>query len=576
MPLKPWSTNTAYAKTVTNEMLAPFLPSSLPTSQVELTLSCRNLINTDILSKSDPFCIVLMREPWQDQYYEISRTETIDDTLNPQWVKKVLVDYNFETIQKIRFEVLEKDVQSDDFLGFYETTLSDLVSFSGRQFIGKLGGLDKECGEIIIVTEEVMSCRQVAELHFEAKDLPKMSPIFRNDPFLAISRSNEDGSYSVVARTDPCRSTQNPVWKPMEIRLATLCNGDFDRSIRIDCFDNRMNGNHKIIGTCYTSLRSLEKSDSPMPLINEEKQKTDPELGAAGTLKIVKINITEETTFLDFVRSGTQMHFAVAIDFTASNGRHSNPNSLHYLNPEHLNNYEVAICGVGEIIEYYDASKLFPAFGFGAKLPPNGKLSHLFPLNGTPSYPFCDGVAEILKQYRIRLKNVELFGPTNFAPVINTTVTIARQFQNGRHYFVLLIITDGVISDMKLTKRAIINASSLPISIIIVGVGDAVFDKMDELDSDDVRLTVKGSYAERDIVQFVPLNKFLAKNGESIKSKSDLAKEVLAEIPEQITSYMKSRGFKPKLPEKAAATASAAETLPNDASVIQPTAPMLT
>lgn len=93
--------------------------------------------------------------------------------------------------------------------------------------------------------------------------------------------------------------------------------------------------------------------------------------------------------------------------------------------------------------------------------------------------------------------------------------------------------------------------------------------KRDELDSDDVRLTVKGRYAERDIVQFVPLNKFLAKNGESIKSKHDLAKEVLAEIPEQITSYMKSRGFKAKLPEKPATE------IPPDASVVQPTAPKL-
>lgn len=365
MPLKPWSTNSAYARTVTNEMLAPFLPSSLPTSQVELTLSCRNLINLDTFSKSDPYCLVLMKEPWQDQYYEIARTEVIDDSLNPQWIKKVLINYNFETIQKIRFEVLEKDVQNDDFLGFFETTLSDLVSFSGRQFIGKLTGVpNKECGEIIIVTEELMSCRQIAEMHFEAKDLPKQMPVFRNDPFLAISRSNEDGSYSVVARTETCRSTSHATWKPITIRITTLCNGDFDRAIRMDCFDNRINGSHKIIGTCYTSLRNLNNPNEPaMNLINEEKQKITPELAAAGTLKIIKCSITEETTFLDYIRSGTQMHFAVAIDFTASNGRHSNPNSLHYLNPEHLNNYEVAICGVGEIIQHYDSSQLFPAFG---------------------------------------------------------------------------------------------------------------------------------------------------------------------------------------------------------------------
>lgn len=53
----------------------------------------------------------------------------------------------------------------------------------------------------------------------------------------------------------------------------------------------------------------------------------------------------------------------------------------------------------------------------------------------------------------------------------------------------------------------------------------------------------------RDIVQFVPLEKYIARTGtnQQIKSQADLAKEVLAEIPEQLTSYMKSRGFRPKI-----------------------------
>lgn len=62
--------------------------------------SCRNLMNTDLLSKSDPYCIVSMKEPWQDQYYEIGRTETINDTLNPQFVKKTILDYKWsETVE---------------------------------------------------------------------------------------------------------------------------------------------------------------------------------------------------------------------------------------------------------------------------------------------------------------------------------------------------------------------------------------------------------------------------------------------------------------------------------------------
>lgn len=59
--------------------------------------SCRNLINADIITKSDPYCVVWMQEPrWQDQYYEIGRTETIDDNLNPQWVKKFVFAYSCE------------------------------------------------------------------------------------------------------------------------------------------------------------------------------------------------------------------------------------------------------------------------------------------------------------------------------------------------------------------------------------------------------------------------------------------------------------------------------------------------
>ena len=44
-------------------------------------------------------------------------------------------------------------------------------------------------------------------------------------------------------------------------------------------------------------------------------------------------------------------------------------------------------------------------------------------------------------------------------------------------------------------------ASSLPLSIIIVGVGNAQFDAMNELDGDDERLSSRGTFAERDIVQ---------------------------------------------------------------------------
>ena len=55
----------------------------------------------------------------------------------------------------------------------------------------------------------------------------------------------------------------------------------------------------------------------------------------------------------------------------------------------------------------------------------------------------------------------------------------------------LLLLTDGVLTDMEDTKAAIIKASRLPMSVIIVGVGQADFKDMNELDADEGRWMLK-------------------------------------------------------------------------------------
>ena len=125
--------------------------------------------------------------------------------------------------------------------------------------------------------------------------------------------------------------------------------------------------------------------------------------------------------------------------------------------------------------------------------------------------------------------------------------TFARAYQHDpANYFVLLIITDGIITDLDATKQAVIAASHLPLSIIIVGVGQEDFTAMDELDSDDQLLSHNGRTAERDIVQFVEMQKFVTGQGRYASwNKELLAREVLFEIPDQLVGYMKKKGFKP-------------------------------
>ena len=75
-------------------------------------------------------------------------------------------------------------------------------------------------------------------------------------------------------------------------------------------------------------------------------------------------------------------------------------------------------------------------------------------------------------------------GPTKFAAIIERVTAWVKANQGRSVYTILMIITDGSIHDMVQTKRLIVQASSLPLSIIIIGVGEADFTLMNELDGD--------------------------------------------------------------------------------------------
>ena len=92
------------------------------------------------------------------------------------------------------------------------------------------------------------------------------------------------------------------------------------------------------------------------------------------------------------------------------------------------------------------------------------------------------------------------------------------------------------------TKQAIVAASNLPLSIIIVGVGNEDFRAMEALDSDKQALKSGQDVASRDIVQFVELRKFFVAQS---CNRERLALKVLAEVPKQLVSWMTKRGVKP-------------------------------
>ena len=161
-------------------------------------------------------------------------------------------------------------------------------------------------GKIQIIAEEVAGCRETVFLTFEAKKLDNLDTFSKSDPFLEISRANENGEFSLVHRTEVVDNNLSPTWRPFEKNVSGLCNGDYDRSLKIEVFDDDDGGDHDLIGTCQTNLRTLVKgpgSDNVYNLINQKKrEKKGSKYKNSGTLILKSIRVESNPTFLDYLQ----------------------------------------------------------------------------------------------------------------------------------------------------------------------------------------------------------------------------------------------------------------------------------
>lgn len=88
------------------------------------------------------------------------------------------------------------------------------------------------------------------------------------------------------------------------------------------------------------------------------------------------------------------------------------------------------------------------------------------------------------------LGRVVFDGPTYLHPILSEAMNLSKMCRDmaSETYFILLILTDGETHDLQASINDIIASSHLPLSIIIVGVGNADFKNMEVLDNDDMTM----------------------------------------------------------------------------------------
>ena len=511
-------------------------PTSLP---ITLKFKAKNLANKDLLSKSDPLLVVYQLLPIQKCFnfkpekgnfktQEIFRTERIKNELNPEWENTMTMEYKFEEEQWIFIQILDIDakhstnVKDQDFLGGVITTVGRIINGqkdgwfdAALQNANQMPILVKGTTSLVCVKTTVMP-RVSSNYKIRCEFTLKSTKIFGSDtPYFTITNQNGQSIYESkkgngkVTKYDafalPGMHAVNTTW--------TFAH------------THEKDGRIGTVTIAESYMQTLPSGTSM--LVVDDKGVT------RGTLTFVEIAQSEtkeeiKESIVHQLNNGLNISAVVAIDFTGSNGDPREPHSLHYLNG--TNAYRKALLSILAIIDQYDKDGSYPVFGFGMSYN-KGPTDHAKLLVADAKY--SDG-AIMAYESAVRSSGFELSGPTNFSPIINTVV--ANLGNAKQSYTVLVIFTNGAITDMDATIEAIVSASYKPISLIIVGIGDADFGAMNKLDNDGKPplKDYRGRSAMRDIVQFVPMNECLT--GAKLQSAT------LAELPGQIMEYER-KGF---------------------------------
>lgn len=233
----------------------------------------------------------------------------------------------------------------------------------------------------------------------------------------------------------------------------------------------------------------------------------------------------------------------ICVDLTRSNGDPRARGSLHAFDSSAkcgASNEYVSV--ISSLLDCFKDSRIgtnhFPAYGFGAKLPPSrNKVSHCFALNGDYFNPVVESKTDLLRWYRDVLGTVSLHGPTKFSEVLKVATRWAEHYLVVGKYLLVVIITDGAMEDTQDTIDVLVNMGQLPVSLLIVGVGDADFSLMEKLDGDKQPLvsSITAEKLERDFVQFVHYRDFRGKGEQSFLTAC------VEELPQQVSQYCGSK-----------------------------------
>ncbi len=482
--------------------------------------------------------LAICNNKMSNKFESLGQTDSLSGT-EIIYGESFIIDYYFEKEQTLKCQLF---MNGNVLVSQFTTTIGLIMGSRKKNVLTEVKTTyGEKIGNILIEAKSRQNQAGQMISHFQFNLILLSNYQNGANVFYLLSHFNDGKNWRPVYKSEEFDIQPNMqiALNQLQIETDSLIVNNPNQNIKIELYDAI---SQQIIGTGLFQISQLiNQSKINLPTTIEVYS---PLNNAKVASFVVFYHQNQKSTFKDYLMKGMEINLEIAIDFTCSNESPDNPISLHYAYGNTPTNYEVAIKSCGSIVGYYDYDQLFPVYGFGGRPPLSNHVSHCFNLTFTDD-PNVQGLPEVLKTYRNSLFQIKFDGPTYFAPVITQVMNeIKREMDNGinNHYYILMILTDGIINDMDATCDVIYDAAFLPMSIIIIGIGNANFTNMETLDGDDELLrNSKDEVTKRDLVQFVQFNKY-ANRVENEGVINELAEDVLKEIPRQVEEYFALTG----------------------------------
>lgn len=491
-----------------------------------LPISCDRLKSLNN-SRRQYIVTVLYVNNGNGQWNQCGKTDVIPFSSSPTFTKKLRFKYTFETPQKLIFYVYSTEANGNfvhfsenEVIGSYECMASDIVKCNG--FItGMVKKNGTEMGVMKIGNEELPSADISLRLSTQGLELPA---------FLRLSTMNEWSKEVPVYKTDVSETGVFSIVSDSQ----QLCNGDTTREMVIRAFKYISENNEREQGTARMTIKKLLVPEtSKCDFINQQTNRS------VGSMKVDTSKSTQKSTFVNYIKTGLAMRVMIAIDVTASNHSCTSSGSLHFFdmnryNRQEYNPYEQGMLSIAGVIEAYSANKPVQMYGFGADDPGLRAKKLCFPFNiQSGQADVYGGMNGVMDVYHSTIPKLDFGCDSVFRGVLSKAREVCSSMKQSRgEYMVLLIFTDGQMGDVDESIQWVCENSDLPISIIVVGVGNSNFSGMHKLNGGKNNLKHNGKSPCRNIMQF------LAMNTVSNKTPQQIASSLLEVIPQQLVEYM--------------------------------------